>query len=245
LKILKQAAQIFVTSNNWEELLRKRIPITNKKTTVLTNAYPIYFAKPQHKQNSETTLKISFLHTGRFVGTRSTNKMSILLEPLYNTLKIKKDIETDIILLGNLKSDDFDELKYWAYQFSNTSSKIITKDRVDRAEMFIELTKANGLLLLAATKAFFPSKTFEYIKSAKPILAVTLKGSTIWEVGNDLPQMFLYDYTANELDYSPIEKFLDACSTGNYNYKIPVEYSEEYLSKVFLNRINQMLLLEN
>jgi hypothetical protein len=244
-KILKQAAQIFVTSNIWAKLLEKRIPIVTDKISILTNAYPLDIKTPECKQNPGTSLKISLLHAGRFTGTRSTNKMSLLIQPLYEILKVKGDIDSEIILLGNLKLDDLDELKYWKSQFSNTSSKIIIKDRIKRNEMFTELIKADGLLLLASTKAFFPSKAFEYIKSTKPILAITLKGSTIWEVGNDLPQMFLFDYTAKVLDYSPIEKFFYACRTGNYDFKIPEKFSEEYLSKIFLDKINQMLLIDN
>ena len=170
--------------------------------------------------------------------------MNILLDPLFKVLKPKEDLAARIMLMGNLKLEELNELKEWERKFSNSLSSIVHRDRVERTEMFSELARANGLLLLAATKAFFPGKTFEYIKSAKPILAVTIKGSTIWEIGNDLPQMFLFDYTAEELDYTPIEKFLDACSTGSYDYKIPEEFSEEYLSKIFLDKINQIKLFD-
>jgi len=149
-------------------------------------------------------------------------------------------LEFNIVLLGDLMREDYNELKYWREQFSATHSEVVTKERVTRMEMYAELAKANGLLLLAATKAFIPSKTFEYIKSTKPILAVTLKSSSIWELGQNVPQMFLYDYTAREKDYSPIINFLEVCMSGEYEYNLPEEFSEEYLATIFLNSIHQL-----
>ena len=111
---------------------------------------------------------------------------------------------------------------------------------IERSEMFKQIENANGLLLLSTGIAPIPSKIFEYIKSAKPILAVTIKDSSVWQLGDKLPQMFLYDYSAKELDYLPIKKFLSVCKTGNYDYKIPEEFSEEYLSKIFLNTVKQI-----
>lgn len=239
-KIIRNASRIFVTSDNWKKLLEHRLPIATNKTTVLTNAYPVDYEVNQNILNRDSSSRIILLHAGRFKGTRSTNKISILLQPLYNILKSKINLEFNIVLLGDLMSEDYNELKYWREQFSSTHSEVITKERVTRMEMYAELAKANGLLLLAATKAFIPSKTFEYIKSAKPILAVTSKSSSIWELGQKVPQMFLFDYTAQKPDYRPVKEFLNACQTGVYEYKIPEEYSEEYLSKIFLSTIDKI-----
>lgn len=240
LKVIHRASHVFVTSNNWKKLLEDRISSAASKTTVLTNAYPVNFTAPKYQQHKEKLSSILLMHTGRFLGTRSTNRMSILLQALHKVLSTEKEFETKIVLIGNLQHDDLGELEYWNKQFNVTRSEVINKDRIPRQEMLNELIKANGLLLLAATKAFFPSKTFEYIKSAKPILAVTLKNSTIWQIGQNLPQMFLYDYSDKEKDYSPILKFLDACRTGKYEYEIPEEYSEDHLSKKFIAAIKKV-----
>ena len=240
LKVLKQASVIFVTSIIWKNLLEKRLPKVVSKTTILTNAYPDNLISTKNLIERKFDNEISLLHAGRFTGTRSTNKMSILLSPLYDVFKSRTDIRVELILLGNLLLNDLNEMEYWKQQFDNTNCTLITRKRMPREEMFIEITKVDGLLLLAVSKAFFPSKTFEYIKSAKPILAVTLKGSTIWEIGQNLPQMFLYDYTAHKPDYTPVEEYLKACQTGDYKYNIPKEYSEEYLSKIFLDTIKNV-----
>jgi len=238
--VLKQASVIFVTSIFWKNLLEKRLPIVVGKTTLLTNAYPEELISSNKSKERKFDNEISLLHTGRFTGTRSTNKMSILLRPLYNAFKSRTDIRVKLILLGNLLLNDLNEMEYWKQQFDITNCTLIARDRMPREEMFIEITKVDGLLLLAASKAFFPSKTFEYIKSAKPILAVTSKGSTIWEIGQNLPQMFLYDYIAQKPDYTPVEGFLKACQTGIYEHNIPIEYSEKYLSKIFLDTIKNV-----
>jgi len=52
--------------------------------------------------------------------------------------------------------------------------------------------------------------------------------------------MFLFDYSAQKHDYTPVEKFLKACQTGEYEYNIPIEYSEKYLSKIFLDIIKNV-----
>lgn len=240
LKVLKQATVIFVTSIIWKNLLEKRLPSVVGKTTVLTNAYPEDLIASNNSKERKFDNEISLLHAGRFTGTRNTNKMNILLRPLYDAFKSRTDIRVKIILLGNLLLKDLNEMEYWKQRFDNTNCTLITRDGMPREEMFIEITKVDGLLLLAASKAFFPSKSFEYLKSAKPILAVTSKGSTIWEIGQNLPQMFLYDFTAKKPDYTPIEEFLKACQTGEYEYNIPEEYSEEYLSKIFLDTIKNV-----
>ncbi|MCH7772313.1 MAG: glycosyltransferase, partial [Bacteroidetes bacterium] len=119
-KILTKASRIFVTSKIWADMLKQRIPMTDNKITILTNAYPIDFNIPDFQPNREKLSNISLLHAGRFLGTRCTNRMSILLEPLYDILKSKNDLVAEIILLGDLLKNDFEEFKYWKQQFINT-----------------------------------------------------------------------------------------------------------------------------
>lgn len=240
LKVLKQATVIFVTSIIWKNLLEKRLPTVVGKTTVLTNAYPNDLISIKNLKERKFDNEISLLHAGRFTGSRSTNKMSILLKPLYDAIKSRTNIRVELILLGNLLLKDLNEMEYWKQRFDNENCSLITKDRIPREEMFIEITNVDGLLLLAASEASVPGKAFEYIRSSKPILAVTLKDSAVWQMGQKVPQMFLFDYSAQKPDYTPVEKFLKACQTGEYEYNIPKEYSEEYLSKIFLDTIKNV-----
>ena len=107
--------------------------------------------------------------------------------------------------------------------------------------MFDLFLHIHGFLLLSTSYAAVPSKTFEYIKTQKPILAVTLRGSAVWELAKDIPQMFIYDYTSNDKDYDIIHKFLNACRTDKFNINVPNQYTEEHLSKIFMRSIEDCL----
>ena len=242
MRIIKQANQIFVTSQNWKNLLTNRISAAKSKTKVLTNAYPLYeFIESSSASESEDNNRnIRLLHAGKFVGTRYSNTVDLLLRPFLDHIEYFTD-EIEITLLGNLRRKDLYELKRWFNYFQNSKCKILHKSRVPRTKMFDYILSNDGLLLLAASQAFIPSKTFEYIKSKKPILAVTLKNSSVWNMAKDVPQMFVYDYNSSTKDYDTIERFLSACRTGKFEINVPNQYSEEHLSKVFLRSIEDCI----
>ncbi len=242
MRILKHASQIFVTSEIWKELLLNRLKLNQSKTKVLTNAYPLYNFKSSHTSSSVENKHrpLRLLHTGKFVGSRHSNRVELLLDPLFNSVKsYSKKIE--IILLGDFRRKDINALNQWENNFVGSNYKIVQKERIPRSKMFEEISLVDGLLLLAASEASIPSKTFEYIKSQKPILAVTSKGSAIWEFAKDIPQMFVYDYTSSDKDYDIIDKFLNACRSGKFKINVPNQYSEEHLSKIFLRSIEGSL----
>lgn len=238
-KILEQAMKIFVTSDVWKKLLGNRLSNTTKKTTVITNAYPVFeyisstFCDEKHKLN------VKLLYAGRFTGSSYLRRADVLFHPLFNVLA-RKNYSVEILLLSNLKRKDIKSMDYWISRFKKIRCNLSSKPQVKREKMLDMITNSDGLLLLSTGQAPIPSKVFEYIKSAKPILAVTIKDSAVWQIGLKIPQMFLFDYSSEEKDYSSIAKFLHACSTGKYKYNLPEEYSEEYLSKVFINAINKI-----
>ena len=242
MRILKHAGQIFVTSEIWKELLLNRLKLNQSKTKVLTNAYPLYNFKSSPTsssiENKHRTLRL--LHTGKFMGSRHSNRVELLLDPLFNSLK-NNSKKIEIILLGDFRRKDINALNQWENNFVGSNYKIVQKERIPRSKMFEEISLVDGLLLLAASKASIPSKTFEYIKSQKPILAVTLKDSAIWELAKDIPQMFFYDYTSNNKNYDIIDKYLIACRSGKFEINVPDQYSEEHLSKIFMRSIEGCL----
>lgn len=242
-KILTCSNLVFVTSVKWKELLLKRYPGFNDKVTVLTNAYPVFeFA---NKSNSESKQKdvLELLHAGRFTGSSYLRKADILLSPLLNAIiESENSLKVNILLVGRIKRKDHDTLMKWVQQFRKINSKITIKEHITRAELFNLFENVDGLLLLSTSFAAIPSKTFEYIKSQKPILAATFKGSAIWELAQNIPQMFLYDYTNSKKDYDIIDKFLSACWTGKFEIKVPDQYSEEHLSKIFMSSIKRCLV---
>ncbi len=242
MRILKHASQIFVTSEIWKELLLNRLKLNQFNIKVLTNAYPLYnynsSSTSSSVENKHRTLRL--LHTGKFMGSRHSNRVELLLDPFFSSLK-NNSKKIEIILLGDLRRKDIIALNQWENNFVGSNCKIIQKERIPRNKMFEEISSVDGLLLLAASEASIPSKTFEYIKSQKPVLAVTLRGSAIWELAKDVPQMFVYDYTSSKKDYDIIDNFLNACRTGKFEINVPDQYSEEHLSKIFLRSIEGCL----
>jgi hypothetical protein len=242
MRILKHASQIFVTSQNWKNLLTNRISTAKSKTKVLTNAYPLYefIESSSAHESKDNNRNIMLLHAGKFLGTRYSNTVDLLLRPFLDHIEYFTD-EIEITLLGNLSRKDLYELKQWFNYFKNSKCTIWHKPRVSRTKMFEYILSTDGLLLLAASQAFIPSKTFEYIKSEKPILVVTLEDSSVWNLAKDVPQMFVYDYTSSKKDYDIIDNFLNACRTGKFEINVPNQYSEEHLSKIFIRSIEGCL----
>jgi hypothetical protein len=241
-KILARSNLIFVTSAKWMELLLKRYPEFYSKVTILTNAYPLF--EFVNKSNPESKQKniLKLLHAGRFTGSSYLRKSDILLSPLFNSVVQNEDfLRVNIILVGRIKRKDQAILTKWVQQFQKINSDIIIKEHITRMKLFNLYKNADGLLLLSTSFAAIPSKTFEYIKSQKPIFAVTLKGSAVWELAKDVPQMFVHDYTSSKKDYDVIDKFLNACRSGKFEINVPNQYSEEHLSKIFMSSIEECL----
>jgi len=235
-KILSKARRIFVTSNEWESLLKSRLKELSEKICVLTNAYPSVKQCKESEQNSHDSKILRLIYAGRFTGSRYSQTLDRLFEPIYGVIT-KSNKCGEIILLGDLKRKDIPKFKYWKENLDRVKVKMINKPRVSREKLFEHLLSAQGLLLLSISLASIPSKLYEYIYTKKPILAVTLKNSAVWNLADKLPQMFLYDCDAKEKDYTAIINFFEACETGNYEYRIPNEFSEEYLGSIFLEEL--------
>jgi hypothetical protein len=182
------------------------------------------------------------LHSGRFTGSSYLRRADILLNPLCKAIISSENLlKINILLIGRIRRKDYPTLDKWVRQYEKINSEIIIKEHVTRKKLFNLFDYVDGLLLLSTSFAAIPSKTFEYIKSQKPILAVTLKGSAIWELAKDIPQMFVYDYSSKKNDSDIIDKYFNACKTGKFEINVPNQYSEEHLSKIFMRSIEGCL----
>jgi glycosyltransferase involved in cell wall biosynthesis len=237
-KILSNSKVIFVTSKLWKTRLDNRLQFARDKTFVLTNGYLLDRYKT-HDRNARDKSCINLLYTGRFTKSIYTRNPGLLLEPLYNYLS-KNKIRVNIDLLSDLNNQDQYEIDNWRKKFILNNNKLLIRGQLEKNKMYNKLFESDGLLVLSAGICSIPLKLFDYIKSAKPILAVTLDGSAVWQMGKNIPQMFLYDYTENSNNYSPISKFLEACKSGNYKFNVPIEYSDNYLSRIFLDTIRKI-----
>lgn len=233
--ILQQADKIFVTSPVWKSLLKNRLPFTQDKTVVLANSYPpadLFDLQKMSKRSANEPLRL--LHAGRFTGSRLSQRVNCLLEPLLMGLG---DTGTQgvITLLGRLEVVDLEEVKQWQPQFKSKGWAIEVKAAVPREEMMAQLNQADGLLLLSASQAAIPSKLFEYLSLGKPIFTTTPQASAVWMVGESLDQLFLTDYT--KPDESVVRSFISASKMSENSYEIPNQFSEKNLSEIFIKKV--------
>lgn len=234
--ILRQATQIFVTSDTWKSLLEKRLPLTQQKTVVLTNAYPKDFEVlcVSEKRNTNKE-RLTFIHAGRFSGSRDSQRPRYLLDIL--SQGIDSIPKGNILLLGNLTNEDIQEIYSFKSTFAAKGWTLETHNSLPRTEMLHALSESDGLLLLSASQAVIPSKLFEYIPTGRPILAVTPTDSTVWKIGERVPQMFLVDYTKTE-QTSTVRDFFRASQNQYFTYQVPQEFTETSIAQFFYNSIN-------
>ena len=233
--ILLQANKILVTSPVWKSLLEDRLPFTQDKTVVLTNGYPpegLFNLKHTRERSANDPLQL--VHAGRFTGSRFSQRVSYLLEPLLLGLR-GPGSNGVITLLGSLEVSDLKEIKRWQPQFNSKGWTIEVKDAVPRAEMMLLLSQADGLLLLSASHAVIPSKLFEYLLLKKPIFTATLQSSAVWKLGVLLEQLFLTDY--RRPDEHVARSYISACGNIENKYEIPDQFTEETLSKIFIGKV--------
>ncbi len=235
--VYKYAATIFITSKEWETILRDRNPDLVKRTMVLTNAYPV-------KKNfiNRTLIKndipdsICLLHSGRFRLSSGSRHLPILFDPI---ILASNNFESNIkiTLRGEFSSDDLKDLEAIREKCDKKKIEILNLEFIDRISLFSEIESMDGLLLLSTSKYAVPSKLFEYIPTGKPLLVMCPKESAVWNICNSLQQAFLYDYTlSNEnqmINVNVIYEFFIACKLKNYEVSIPKEFSEDNLYSKF------------
>lgn len=238
-KCVKMATIIITNSNEWRVLLLDRYPQQIKKVKVLTNSYPTQNYKSKSGIESKKDY-LTIMYTGRFRASDPKRKIEDLILPLLQSdipkgvtriiVKIfsqLEDIETKFIKdLGN------------THQFPNVIIDIFPF--IERDKMFEELETADGLLFINSLYPNIPSKLFEYIILKKPILAFSTKNSAVWSICNALPQVFLVDLEDSGNYNNVINTFLNVCQSGNYDYYVPDEYSDEISKKKFLSYISEL-----
>lgn len=240
-RILNFASRIFVTSEVWKELLQNRMPSVAERITVLTNAYPDILLLSAKWDSERDSNHLTLLHTGRFTGSRLSQRISHLLSPLFEGIK-KSPFTGKIVLLGQLTGEDLLEADAWKERFSSFNWNIEIRNAVPRAKIFSIMEEADGLLMLSASNAALPSKFFEYIPIGKPILAATLRDSAVWKMSENIPQVVAVDYENSDRASTAKRAsiFLNLCRQKKIEIKIPEKYSENYLQNVFLTNIGML-----
>ncbi len=231
--VLRQANYIFVTSDNWRDMLIRRLPFTRDKTTVLTNGYPLYM--PPKAQPREP---LTLLHTGRFVGSSGKRRAALLLSILLPGLRTSPSTG-EILLLGDLEAADWQDISHYKPQVEAVGWALIAQSPIPRQAMLDLLPSSAGLLLLSASDAAIPSKLFEYLLAGRPILSLSPKDSAVWRLTNQLPQVFSVDYAVPRQAETVVRDFLTASASREQQYPLPMAFSEQHLENSFFRSLNE------
>src|SRR5690606_13570666 len=110
-KLLKKAAAICVTSENWKELMLSRYPDLNYKIHVIPNCYPEYSESVQQLSGESVSQKrngvIQLLHAGRITSSRPERNIEYLLDRLLQYIGIH-NLKLNIKFLGSLDSSEIE-----------------------------------------------------------------------------------------------------------------------------------------
>ncbi|MBE0627721.1 MAG: glycosyltransferase [Burkholderiales bacterium] len=232
-RILRQAAVILVTSEQWRRLLVQRLPFTAEKTVTLTNAYPAGCTLPGA---SDITVRprerrLTLLYAGRIFTSRAERRIEHLLAPLLAGLQGCGTSGT-LSFVGNLSQDEVDGLNGWGADLQQAGWAIATRAALPRAAALELMRQADGLLLLSSSHASIPAKLFDYLCAQRPILALAPAASAVAELAPQLRQLFALDY--RDAAASPVvAEFVQACRSGQ-SYDMPVQFDEAHLQAIFL-----------
>jgi hypothetical protein len=240
-RILRQARQIFVTSDVWKEMLSGRLPFTETKTAVLTNCYPNWSsAEASIPRVPSPPKKCTLLHAGSFTKSKFNNRPVLLLERLWEGLPVDGE-NFQVVLQGQMSVDDLADIESWREKFTTKGVEIIIRPPVSRDQLPTQLQAAGGLLMLSATRASILAKIYEYLPSRRPILAITFRGSSVWRLATEVPQLFIADIEDLGHSRDAISCFLDACITDQFDSDVPDRFSEEQNRRIFLEHIGSRI----
>jgi glycosyltransferase involved in cell wall biosynthesis len=229
---LGQADRVLVTSEGWRRQLVRRRPEVGPKVHVLTNGYPAHDLPRGGERPAATSGVLELLYTGQFTYSRSTQRPRLMLEPLWLAGR-PGGRQGNIELVGNLSPEDLAEVDAWRARLADVGWRVGVHGPVQRNEALGRMRRADGLLLLSASDAAIPSKTFEYLPSGRPILTVTNKGGALWELGEQVPQMFLSDPRDPRGSLTRVQAFLDACANPHHDYVPPQQFTDSALARQF------------
>lgn len=186
-RVLRQAKEVFVTSDVWREKLVERYPEVASRTCVLANGYPDDSPTVLFRSSSANELRL--IYGGRFGGSRPERRPAALLKPLTAALGEHRDLGGVIECIGDYDADDRAALLAAADELRRYSWRLEMHPPAPRSEFVARLAAADGLLLLAASPATIPRKLFEYLPTRRPILAVAPAGGAMARLVADVPQL--------------------------------------------------------
>lgn len=222
------------------DALKKYITNNDKKCINKSIIYPITYVKswPNYKlltskNRKVTNNKIIMSHFGNIYGLRKIDKFLEATLELINNGIIKFD-QIEIHQYGEVDKNQMNLI--CNSKFDNI---IFIHDRVNY-DKCIELMKNSDILLMFDTivndkeiQPFLPSKITDYLLTNKPIFAITLKNSPLYDIINE--KHICVDYNVEHIKKGLIKQFKNIKNVNNDIEK----YDNNYVSrKVFKNLLD-------
>ncbi|PRP66588.1 glycosyltransferase family protein [Nonlabens agnitus] len=185
-QVLNQADQLIVTSPSTKTEFDSK---TSQPVTVITNGFDV-----EPNTVDQPSGKFTISHVGTLLADRNPLELWKLLSELCEEhADFKQDFE--LILAGNVSQEILD-----AIHNAGLGDHLKLEGYVDH-DRAVALMKQSQLLLLIEidapeTKAIIPGKTFEYISSRRPIIAIGPKGSDIKGIIESVQAGSYYTYEA-------------------------------------------------
>lgn len=230
-RVLFEARATFVTSPVWRDLLVRRVPASAGSVIVLPNGYPRAMPNPARVPRAPAA-GLYLLHSGRFTTSRGSQAVERLLRPLLAGIARSASRGT-VRLLGDLAPRDHAAVAHATAAFAARGWQLGCTERVGREAALVQLQEADGLLLLAVSRAAIPSKLFEYLAAERPVLAVTGAGSAVWQACEGIASVFRVNLDRPDTHAADVASFLAACERGTAGATPPERFAEPALERVF------------
>jgi len=230
-QVLESADRVTVTSPRWREFLSGRYPRLEERISVLPNCYPPGSGRPADFSPEDGRLVL--VHAGQFTGSKFNNRPGLLLAPVLEAANDELAEKLTVVLRGRFTRADLREIRFWQNQYAQRGAVLDLQPPVPPSQLESLLRNARGLLLLSATRASILAKLFDYLPVRRPILALTPEGSSVWEIGSAVPQMFPVPLNGSGDTLREVRKFFKACLSDEIESVVPEEFMESHQEKIF------------
>lgn len=234
-KMVMSASVIQVTSNTWKQMLKQRYPGIASKIHVIPNVYPDS-TKHESSTDSSKTDAFRLVHAGRISSSRPERNPDFLLSNLFELLKRSKQ-RVEFNFIGDLTHDEINSIKKWTQKFESIQSSILFSGQKSRAEVLLDLNRADGLLMISNSRASIPAKYFDYAITGKPVLCDTIQDSALQDACKEQTTFHLI-IRDNEQNESVLDAFLSDLRSQNRNEpKLDPRFEESTVKQKFLEQI--------
>lgn len=229
--ISKNASLILLTSQEWKNKFLNRYREFSNKVHVITNCYPEINYPEVCTEQARSSDQLTVSHIGGFSSSHDLRSPKILLDYLYRDLK-NSSRKGVIQFIGDLTEGDKSQIRSFFDQFQSIGLTIKMSGRVelDQSQRLMRASCCN--IIYSASHAAIPSKLFDCLKSRRPIAYLAPEGSSVDRILKKIPQSF-------RLGHQNFYEKLQMASSCLPS--VPIEFTEEYVSKLFIKHISDFV----